>query len=46
MNTQSPWLLGLDLGGTRLKALCLTPDGEEIARATAPTGGDDWQDSR
>lgn len=45
MNTQAPWLLGLDLGGTRLKALCLTHDGREIARSTAPTGGDDWQDS-
>ena len=37
------WLLGLDLGGTRLKALAITPDGREIARATAPTSGDDWQ---
>lgn len=45
MSAQSPWLLGLDLGGTRLKALCLTTDGEEIARATVPTGGDDWQES-
>ena len=45
MSKQIPWLLGLDLGGTRLKALCLTPDGREIARNTAPTGGDDWQGS-
>jgi len=45
MNGQAPWLLGLDLGGTRLKALCLTPDGGEIARATAPTDGADWQQS-
>jgi predicted NBD/HSP70 family sugar kinase len=45
MSTQAPWLLGLDLGGTRLKALCLTPDGREIARSTTPTGGGDWQDS-
>jgi glucokinase len=45
MNTQTPWLLGLDLGGTRLKALCLTPDGREIARVTAPSGGEDWKQS-
>jgi glucokinase len=45
MNTHTPWLLGLDLGGTRLKALCLTMDGAEIARATAPSGGDDWKHS-
>lgn len=43
MKTDTPWLLGLDLGGTRLKALAITPDGREIARATAPTGGDDWK---
>jgi len=45
MKPHKPWLLGLDLGGTRIKALCLTPDGREIDRSTAPTGGDDWQDS-
>jgi glucokinase len=45
MNARASWWLGLDLGGTRLKALCLTPDGREIARATAPTGGDDWKQS-
>lgn len=45
MNATSPWLLGLDLGGTRLKALCLTPDGVEIDRATASSGGGDWKQS-
>ncbi len=45
MSTKSPWLLGLDLGGTRLKALCLTPDGVEIGRAIAPSGGGDWKQS-
>lgn len=45
MKPDTPRLLGLDLGGTRLKVRCLTPDGQEIARATAPTGGDDWQSS-
>lgn len=42
MNPPTPWILGLDLGGTRLKALCLTPDGVEIARTTVSSGGDDW----
>jgi glucokinase len=45
MNPPTPWILGLDLGGTRLKALCLTFEGAEIARATAPSGGDDWKQS-
>jgi glucokinase len=45
MNPPAPWILGLDLGGTRLKALCLTTDGIEIARATAPSDGDDWKKS-
>lgn len=44
MNPSGNYLLGLDLGGTRLKALALTPEGSEIARDTAPTQGDDWQD--
>jgi glucokinase len=39
------YLLGLDLGGTRLKALALTPDGAELARDTALTGGVAWQES-
>ena len=45
MTAQEPWQLGLDLGGTRLKALCLTPAGREISRTTAPTGGDDWREA-
>lgn len=45
MNARSPWLLGLDLGGTRLKALCLTMNGREIDRTTAPSGGEDWKKS-
>jgi glucokinase len=45
MNTPTPWILGLDLGGTRLKALCLTPEGVAIARTTVPSGGDDWKQS-
>jgi glucokinase len=45
MNSPVPWILGLDLGGTRLKALCLTSEGAEIARATAPSGGDNWKES-
>lgn len=45
MKSESPWLLGLDLGGTRLKAIAITRDGREIARATATTGGDDWKSS-
>ncbi len=43
MKPGTPWLLGLDLGGTRLKALSITPDGCEITRITAPTSGDDWK---
>lgn len=45
MNADTPWLLGLDLGATRLKALCLTPDGSEIERTTAPSDNAGWQDS-
>ncbi|HEY0946665.1 MAG TPA: ROK family protein [Opitutaceae bacterium] len=37
-------VLGLDLGGTRVKALALTPGGEVIARETAPSEGSDWQE--
>lgn len=43
MNTQESYLLGLDLGGTRLKAMCLTTEGREIAREVASSAGDDWQ---
>ncbi len=45
MNPPTPWILGLDLGGTRLKALCLTHEGAEIARTTVSSGGDDWKQS-
>jgi glucokinase len=45
MNASTPWLLGLDLGATRLKALCVTADGHDIARATAPSNISAWQDS-
>ena len=45
MNENAQWLLGLDLGGTRLKAVCMTPDGREIGRATVPSGGADWIDT-
>jgi len=44
MNPHGTYLLGLDLGGTRLKAIALTSAGLELARETAPTSGDDWQD--
>lgn len=45
MSAGDDYILGLDLGGTRLKALCLTPAGEEIDRATAPSDGVDWRRS-
>lgn len=45
MNPKSPWILGLDLGGTRLKALCLTPAGAEIDRDIVPTGDHHWKQS-
>ncbi len=37
------YLLGLDLGGTRLKVLALDPAGIEIRRETVPTDGPDWK---
>jgi glucokinase len=43
MKTNTPWLLGLDLGATRLKALCVTADGTELGRTTVPSDGADWQ---
>ena len=43
MNPRAPWILGLDLGGTRLKALCLTPEGAEIDRDIVPTGDHHWK---
>ncbi len=39
----SSYILGLDLGGSRLKAIALTLDGVEISRATTPTNTADWQ---
>jgi glucokinase len=42
-NTSGNYLLGLDLGGSRLKAIALTPEGKELARETTPTHGPDWQ---
>ena len=37
------YLIGFDLGGTRLKAVAVTPDGTELARETHPSD-DDWMD--
>ncbi len=37
------YLLGLDLGGSRLKAIALTREGKELARETTPTNTKDWQ---
>lgn len=45
MNPPAPWILGLDLGGTRLKALCLTPEGTEIDRDIVLTGDQHWKQS-
>jgi glucokinase len=39
----SNYILGLDLGGSRLKAIALTSDGVELARATTPTNTGEWQ---
>lgn len=35
-------VLGVDLGGTRLKVLALTRDGRVLDRVTIGTGGDAW----
>jgi glucokinase len=43
MSRSAGYLLGLDLGGTRLKALALSPAGEIIARETAPSDLTTWQ---
>jgi len=45
MKSDSSWILGLDLGGTRLKALCLTPEGDEIDRDIVATGDKHWKQS-
>ncbi|BCM88506.1 fructokinase [Abditibacteriota bacterium] len=34
------YLLGIDLGGTNLKIVAVTPDGETLERVTAPTNDD------
>jgi len=41
------YLLGLDVGGTQIKAVAFTPDGEEIYRACHDTqdAGDQWKDN-
>src|SRR5262245_35240505 len=42
----SPVLIGLDIGGTNLKALALSPDGQVLAEETTPTnddGSDKWR---
>src|SRR5205085_8313505 len=33
--------IGIDLGGTNIKAVAVTADGEILARASAPTLGED-----
>lgn len=43
MSGSDGYLLGLDLGGTRLKALALSPAGEIIARETAASDLTNWQ---
>ena len=45
MNADTPWLLGLDLGATRLKALCVTAGGVEIERTTTPSDTAHWRES-
>jgi glucokinase len=42
MTSRVEYLLGLDLGGTRLKAMAISPAGEEVARETVATDGADW----
>lgn len=37
-----PYLIGIDLGGTRIKALALSPDGTELARRLTGSEGPDW----
>jgi glucokinase len=36
----NPYIIGIDLGGTNIKALCLTLSGEILAQKSAPTGDD------
>ena len=37
-----PHIIGIDLGGTRIKALAVTAEGAELSRALAPSDGADW----
>jgi len=39
-----PHVIGIDLGGTRVKALAVTAEGVELARAIAPSDGADWSE--
>ncbi len=43
--SKTDYILGLDLGGTRLKLLALTPQGIEIERGLAPSEGPNWASS-
>jgi glucokinase len=44
MRADGGYLLGLDLGGTRLKAVALSAAGEVILRRGEESGGDGWQE--
>jgi len=39
--TSHPYRIGIDLGGTKIEALLLAPDGEELMRRRVPTPRDD-----
>jgi glucokinase len=41
-----PYAIGIDIGGTNIKAVAVTPEGEPLRRATAPTedGREAWRD--
>lgn len=43
MSRRVPYVLGVDLGGTRMKLLAITPDGRMLARKTAASGDRHWQ---
>ncbi len=38
------YILGIDLGGTRVKLVAVAPDGAELSRVIAPHGGQDWRE--
>ena len=40
--TRSPIAIGVDLGGTKIEALALDPDGREIWRRRVPTPAGDY----